>query len=296
MTNTNQMLQEAVDALQWHYDRGYPDQYTDGPRKRDARILRAIKAHLAAPGAAPSQQPAPARPDEFVCPHCFDEGAAPQAAQSGMVMVPWDPTDAMRRVGADTWHLHDGHLTRVIGDIYRAMIAAAPQAVPFDRTTALVLLQAASKSGDPGAISLAAQLAGAAPCKDCGYVNFKCRCAKTAPQAVPRRVRKIGGSFQHTGTVVAEFTTTAGEPRIVLEFDAPVAGMLHVYRPDQVEAALDAPRAVPQPQPLTDEQFADVVADASLEADLAASPFKLLRFARAILKAQGITAKGADHG
>lgn len=29
--------------------------------------------------AAPSQQPAPARPDEFVCPHCFDEGAAPQA-------------------------------------------------------------------------------------------------------------------------------------------------------------------------------------------------------------------------
>lgn len=41
---------------------------------------------------------------------------------------------------------------------------------------ALVLMQAASKSGDPGAISLAAQLTGAAPCKDCGYVNFKCRC------------------------------------------------------------------------------------------------------------------------
>ena len=50
-----------------------------------------------------------------------------------------------------------------------------------------------------------------------------------------KRVRKVGGSFQHTGVVVAEFTTTAGEPRIVLEFDAPVAGMLHVYRPDQVE-------------------------------------------------------------
>ena len=51
---------------------------------------------------------------------------------------------------------------------------------------------------------------------------------------VGKRVRKSGGSFQHTGVVVAEFTT-AGEPRIVLEFDAPVAGMLHVYRPDQVE-------------------------------------------------------------
>ena len=49
------------------------------------------------------------------------------------------------------------------------------------------------------------------------------------------RVRKSGGSFQHTGVVVAEFHTTAGELRIVLEFDAPVAGMLHIYRPDQVE-------------------------------------------------------------
>jgi hypothetical protein len=52
---------------------------------------------------------------------------------------------------------------------------------------------------------------------------------------VPWRARKIGGSFQHTGTVIAEFETIAGERRLVLEFDAPVAGMLHVYRPDQVE-------------------------------------------------------------
>lgn len=50
-----------------------------------------------------------------------------------------------------------------------------------------------------------------------------------------QRVRKTGGSFQHTGVVVAEFETTAQERRIVLEFDAPVKGMLHVYRPDQVE-------------------------------------------------------------
>lgn len=55
-----------------------------------------------------------------------------------------------------------------------------------------------------------------------------------------QRVKKIGGSFQHTGIVVSVFKTTAGEDRIVLEFDAPVKGMLHVYRPDQVEmAALD---------------------------------------------------------
>lgn len=53
------------------------------------------------------------------------------------------------------------------------------------------------------------------------------------------RVKKVGGSFQHTGTVVAEFVTTEGNPRIVLEFDAPVNGMLHIYRPDQVEILAD---------------------------------------------------------
>lgn len=68
----------------------------------------------------------------------------------------------------------------------------------------------------------------------------------------PRHVRKVGGSFQHTGTVVAEFRTTAGEPRIVLEFDAPVAGMLHVYRPDQVEPC--EPAAPAQAVPLTDTE------------------------------------------
>ena len=49
-----------------------------------------------------------------------------------------------------------------------------------------------------------------------------------------RRVKKVGGSFQHTGTVVAEFETTAGQKRIVLEFDEPIKGMLHIYRTDQV--------------------------------------------------------------
>lgn len=50
-----------------------------------------------------------------------------------------------------------------------------------------------------------------------------------------QRARKVGGSFQHTGTIVSEFKTVAGEARVVLEFDAPVTGMLHIYRPDQVE-------------------------------------------------------------
>jgi hypothetical protein len=48
------------------------------------------------------------------------------------------------------------------------------------------------------------------------------------------RVKKTGGNYTHTGTVVAEFTTTSGAARIVIEFDAPVQGMLFILRPDQV--------------------------------------------------------------
>jgi hypothetical protein len=64
-------------------------------------------------------------------------------------------------------------------DKVRAVVAehdARPVLAPFDRATALILLEAASKSGDAGAISLAAQLAGAAPCEACGFVNYRCRC------------------------------------------------------------------------------------------------------------------------
>lgn len=45
---------------------------------------------------------------------------------------------------------------------------------------ALDLLVAAGKSGDPGAIGLAAQLGGVPACLDCGYVVQRCRCAKGA--------------------------------------------------------------------------------------------------------------------
>lgn len=45
-----------------------------------------------------------------------------------------------------------------------------------------------------------------------------------------------------------------------------------------------APPAAPA-VPLTDEQFADMVAEASLAVDLAANPLKLLAFARAVLSA-----------
>jgi len=55
-----------------------------------------------------------------------------------------------------------------------------------------------------------------------------------------RRARKLGGDFQHTGTIIGEVQKTTGEWRVVLEFDAPTQGMLHIYRPDQVET-INAP-------------------------------------------------------
>ena len=52
---------------------------------------------------------------------------------------------------------------------------------------------------------------------------------------VGKRVRKIGGSYQHTGTVRVEFWTSKLQHRLVVEFDPPVQGMLHILRPDQLE-------------------------------------------------------------
>lgn len=48
------------------------------------------------------------------------------------------------------------------------------------------------------------------------------------------RAIKVGGNFQHTGTIVMAGHTTAGAERYVIEFDPPVGGMLHVYTPDQL--------------------------------------------------------------
>ncbi len=47
------------------------------------------------------------------------------------------------------------------------------------------------------------------------------------------RAEKIGGSYQATGTVIGEVTTTAGLTRLVFEFDQP-RGMLHIFSPEQV--------------------------------------------------------------
>jgi hypothetical protein len=48
---------------------------------------------------------------------------------------------------------------------------------PPNKAFGLVLLSAAARSGNRGAIELAAQLSGFAPCAACGYVHQHCRCA-----------------------------------------------------------------------------------------------------------------------
>ena len=46
-----------------------------------------------------------------------------------------------------------------------------------------------------------------------------------------RRARKIGG---YTGTLVAEYQTTTGEHYAVIEYDAPVNGVLEILRVDEL--------------------------------------------------------------
>ncbi len=64
----------------------------------------------------------------------------------------------------------------------------------------------------------------------------------------PQRARKIGGSYQADGVIVSEFLTTAGERRVVFEFDSP-KGMLHIFNEAQIErVAVDAAPQQPNPQ------------------------------------------------
>lgn len=59
--------------------------------------------------------------------------------------------------------------------------------------------------------------------------------SKPNPQfAVGDRVHKHTGAYEATGTIVAAFTTLAGDVRYVFEFDHPKA-MLHIFNENQLE-------------------------------------------------------------
>jgi len=57
---------------------------------------------------------------------------------------------------------------------------------------------------------------------------------KPATFSVGDRARKVGGSYQANGTVVAAFKTLLGKQRYVFEFDG-FAGMLHIFNHEQLE-------------------------------------------------------------
>ena len=101
ITIERETLERAIDALQWHYDRGYPDQPTDEPRKRDARAIRTLRAALAQKAEPP----------------------APAAVPPGMAPVPIEPTEAMLLAGQQASYTATTHRDWI--PIYRAMIAAA---------------------------------------------------------------------------------------------------------------------------------------------------------------------------
>lgn len=56
---------------------------------------------------------------------------------------------------------------------------------------------------------------------------------KKGAEELPYKARKIGGSYEAEGHVVAEFKTLAGNLRVVFEFDNP-PGLLHIFNFDQI--------------------------------------------------------------
>jgi hypothetical protein len=121
-------------------------------------------------------------------------------------------TEAMRVALADCLDFVERHSNRwdgingkhpheVVEAARTALAQRADEPVAFNKAYALALLTEASKSGDGGAISLAAQLAGASPCTVCGYVNFKCRCSATpaAPAYVPLNDMEISDAYVKWG-------------------------------------------------------------------------------------------------
>lgn len=51
-----------------------------------------------------------------------------------------------------------------------------------------------------------------------------------------QNVKKIGGSYQATGIIMARFLADDGSPRYVFRFDTP-AGLLHIFNEGQLKPA-----------------------------------------------------------
>lgn len=132
---------------------------------------------------------------------------------------------------------------------------AAPQGEAPNMAVAHCLLSAAAKSGDKGAIELAAQLAGVPPCKDCGYVIQHCRCDKAAPLGEPVLQDIEQYRLQMAGICTAAIGYWKEGDGIHPDYDT-----LALHDVAKLYAKYDDlyQKAHPAPAPLSDEQLYDL--------------------------------------
>jgi hypothetical protein len=152
-----------------------------------------------------------------------------------------------------------------------AIAPAAPVAEAPNRAFALMLLTAASKSGDAHAIQLAAQLGGFPACTGCNYAVQFCRCKplreQVAAQAAAGSAEPSKPATQEAGPVAWEWFTRNGDHRLTPEEPADYEMALRVKA--LVYAAPQAPAAPAAPVwgRLTQEETAATIAFGYLSAE-----------------------------
>lgn len=124
-----------------------------------------------------------------------------------------------------------------------AAVAPAEAEAPLDAAD-LAILSAGAKSGNPGALALAAQLVGVPACARCGYVKHYCRCAAAPTQeaADAARYRYLRSRMEFQSQ--RGFTPTMGlAVRIVAQHHDPHADWMEPRFSASVDRAIDAARA-----------------------------------------------------
>lgn len=131
----------------------------------------------------------------------------------------------------------------------RASVAKSAPLDGYDR----LLLTAGAESGDPGAMSLAAQLAGVPPCPKCQYRKEFCRCAPAGGSIDSRQFVNLLNDYAHA-------------PKN--EDDPPYRAILaHVEAyADRARTPQAAPAAVPEGFQLVPKRLPDAMIEAAMQA------------------------------
>lgn len=157
--------------------------------------------------------------------HCFNAQVfGPDGSSVATLDATDDPAQATDRAVIIAAALNDARRTILLGPTKRPdgkTIAAAPQPpddwAPYLKECETTLERLQREIADNHAL-----------------LGLLAKARATASQAqAPQPARKIGGSYQADGAIVARFKTRAGDERVVFEFDTP-RGMLHIFNTDQV--------------------------------------------------------------